>query len=49
MSAMIDIWTQDDYTEFKRQRERIADSYGWLDQDTIDRWAALIVNQQKGI
>ena len=46
---MTDVWTQYDYAEYKRQRELIADHYGWLDQDTIDRWAANIVNQQKGL
>lgn len=47
MSAMTDIWTKDDYAEYKRQCERIADAYGWMDMATIEKWAANIVNMQK--
>lgn len=49
MSAMTDIWTQGDYAEYERQRKMIYDAYPWMEQARIDRWAANIVNQQKGL
>lgn len=40
-------WTTEDYSLFKRECERMADSYGWLDMATIEMWAANIVNMKK--
>lgn len=40
-------WTKEDYAMYKRECERIADAYGWLDIGTVERWAAGIVEQHK--
>lgn len=44
---MNEIWTQEDYAEYERQRALIKQHYAWLEQERIDRWAAHIVNLQK--
>lgn len=43
------IWTQEDFAEYERQRKMIHDAYPWMEQARIDRWATIIVNQQKGL
>lgn len=50
MSAMTDIWTQDDYAEYERQLALIKAAYGnSIPKEAMERHAADIVNKQKQI
>ena len=47
---MTNVWTQDDFTEFKRQCRLIDEAYGHeLPYESVQRIAANIVNQQKQV
>lgn len=42
------IWTNEDFEEYARQLELLQESYGGIvDEDTLKRYAADIVNKQK--
>ena len=45
---MKDAWTKEDFAEYERQLKMIGAHYPSLPESVQEKWAAVIVNNQKG-